>query len=108
MRVVRTRRYKLIWNIAHKLDYPFASDLWKSATWQDMLKRGVKVYGKRTIEAYIHRPKFELYDMENDPHEINNLANDPEYNKILEGLKQKLKTFQKKTKDPWVLKWKYE
>jgi N-sulfoglucosamine sulfohydrolase len=108
MRVVRTRRYKLIWNIAHKLDYPFASDLWASATWQAVLKRGDKLYGKRNIEAYIHRPKFELYDLENDPHEINNLADDPKHAKVLEELKGKLKAFQRRTKDPWILKWKYE
>ena len=28
MRVVRDSNYKLIWNIAHQLPYPFASDLW--------------------------------------------------------------------------------
>ena len=108
MRVVRTRRYKLIWNIAHKLDYPFASDLYASATWQDILKRGEKVYGKRTVDAYIHRPKFELYDLQNDPHEINNLADDPSCAETLENLKRKLAGFQERTKDPWVLKWKYE
>jgi len=108
MRVVRTRRYKLIWNIAYKLDYPFASDLWASATWQAVLKRGDKVYGKRSIEAYIHRPKFELYDLEDDPHEINNLADDPKHGKVFEELKGKLKAFQGRTKDPWILKWKYE
>ncbi|UCE99899.1 MAG: sulfatase, partial [Planctomycetota bacterium] len=108
MRLVRTRRYKLIWNIAHKLDYPFASDLYDSKTWQAILKRGDKLYGKRTIEAYIHRPKFELYDLKNDPHEINNLADDPKHANVLEELKQKLLEFQKRTKDPWILKWKYE
>jgi N-sulfoglucosamine sulfohydrolase len=108
MRVVRTRRYKLIWNIAHKLDYPFASDLYASTTWQDILKRGEKVYGKRTIDAYIHRPKFELYDLQNDPHEISNLADNPNYAEILQELKQKLRKFQQRTKDPWILKWKYE
>lgn len=108
MRVVRTRRYKLIWNIAHKLDYPFASDLHYSSTWQDVLKRGDKVYGKRTVDAYIHRPKFELYDLKNDPHEINNLADNPDYAEILQELKQKLRKFQQITKDPWILKWKYE
>ena len=108
MRVVRTRRYKLIWNIAHKLDYPFASDLYASATWQDILKRGEKVYGKRSIEAYTHRPKFELYDLQNNPHEINNLADNPNYAEILQELKQKLRKFQQITKDPWILKWKYE
>jgi len=108
MRVVRTRRYKLIWNIAHNLPYPFASDLWASKTWQAVLKRGDKYYGKRTTEAYIHRPKFELYDLIKDPDEVNNLADDPKHEKVLAELKDKLKAFQKRTKDPWILKWKYE
>jgi len=60
MRVVRQRRYKLIWNIAHGLDYPFASDLWAASTWQATIRAGNKYYGKRTVEAYLHRPKFEL------------------------------------------------
>ncbi len=108
MRVVRTRKYKLIWNIAHGLDYPFSTDLWASKTWQDILKRGEKIYGQRTIEAYIHRPKFELYDLENDPHEIKNLVDDPKHAKAFEELKDKIKAFQKRTNDPWILKWEYE
>ncbi len=108
MRVVRQRRYKLIWNIAHGLDYPFASDLWEASTWQATLRRGDKYYGKRTVEAYLHRPKFELYDLENDPHEVKNLAENPKYVKILGELKEQLKAFQKRTKDPWIVKWQYE
>jgi len=108
MRVVRGRRYKLIWNIAHGLDYPFASDLWASATWQGVLGRGDRYYGKRTVEAYLHRPKFELYDLENDPHEVINLADDPAHSAVLEKYKAKLKAFQERTSDPWILKWEYE
>ncbi len=108
MRVVRERRFKLIWNIAHGLDYPFASDLWESATWQGTLKRGGKLYGKRTVDAYLHRPKFELYDLQNDPHEVKNLADDRQYKARLEEMKAKLKAFQQRTKDPWILKWDYE
>ena len=108
MRVVRQRRYKLIWNIAHGLDYPFASDLWEASTWQATIKAGSKYYGKRTVEAYLHRPKFELYDLENDPDEIKNLADNPKYEKVLEELKAELKAFQKRTNDPWLLKWEYE
>jgi len=108
MRVVRTRRHKLIWNIASGLEYPFASDLWDSLTWQAVLKRGDTQYGKRTVEAYLHRPKFELYDLETDPDEINNLANDPKCAALMEELKTKLKEFQKRTKDPWILKWERE
>lgn len=108
MRVVRERRFKLIWNIAHGLDYPFASDLWESATWQATIKSGAKYYGKRTVEAYLHHPKFELYDLQNDPDEVKNLADDPQHRDTLDRLKAKLKTFQKQTKDPWILKWDYE
>lgn len=108
MRVVRGRKYKLIWNIAHGLDYPFASDLWASETWQGVCRRGDKIYGKRNVDAYLHRPKFELYDLENDPHEVNNLAGDPKCFKVLEQLKGKLKAFQERTNDPWILKWKHE
>jgi len=108
MRVVRERRWKLIWNIAHGLDYPFASDLWASETWQAVLKRGLTTYGKRPVEAYLHRPAFELYDLANDPHEVTNLASDPAHAATLKRLQDKLKAMQKRTKDPWVVKWTYE
>ena len=109
MRVVRTRRHKLIWNIAHGLPYPFASDLWDAPTWQDIYRRGpAALYGKRTVDAYIHRPRFELYDLQSDPDEIVNLADKPEHAALLAELKGKLKSFQKRTSDPWLLKWDYE
>ena len=108
MRVVRGRKHKLIWNIADGLDYPFASDLWAASTWQATLRNKSKYYGKRTVEAYLRRPKFELYDLENDPHEVINLADNPKYEKVLAELKTKLKAFQKRTNDPWIVKWEYE
>jgi N-sulfoglucosamine sulfohydrolase len=108
MRVVRERRFKLIWNIAHGLEYPFASDLWESATWQATIRSKPTHYGKRTVESYLHRPKFELYDLQSDPHEVKNLADDPQYKGELERLQAKLKAFQQRTKDPWLLKWDRE
>lgn len=108
MRVVRERRYKLIWNIAHGLEYPFASDLYASATWQGVVKRGEEYYGKRRVDAYLHRPAFELYDLESDPDEVTNLANDPQHAETLARLKTKLRAFQERTSDPWLLKWEYE
>ena len=109
MRVVREERYKLIWNIAHQLPYPFASDLYEAATWQDALRRGPEfIYGRRSVDAYVHRPEFELYDLEADPAEGDNLADNPEYAAELERLKRKLQQFQRDTQDPWELKWRYE
>jgi len=109
MRVVRDRKYKLIWNIAHPLPYPFASDLWAAPTWQAQFTKGMDaMYGKRTVRDYIHRPKFELYDISADPHETKNLAVDPKHAKVLEEYKAKIRKFQVDTRDPWEMKWRYE
>jgi len=108
MRVIRTRRYKLIWNIAWGLEFPFASDLHAASTWQAVQRRAEPVYGKRKVKDYLHRPAFELYDLQQDPDEINNLADSPSHAALLVDLKGRLKTFQTRTNDPWVIKWEYE
>ncbi len=108
MRVVRTRTHKLIWNIAHPLPFPFASDLQASKTWQGVVARGLTAFGPRSVKAYLHRPAFELYDLTRDPLESTNLAEDPQYGQLLAALKAKIKAFQARTGDPWIVKWDYE
>jgi len=108
MRVLRERRYKLIFNIAYPLKFPMALDLKRSATWQDVEKRDVRQYGKRTVNAFLHRPRFELYDLEKDPNESRNLANDPSHKATLERMQRKLRQFQEQTRDVWVSKWTFE
>lgn len=109
MRVVRNRQYKLIWNIAYPLTYPFASDLWEAPTWRDVFRKGADaLYGRRTVKAYLHRPQFELYDLESDPDETRNLADEAAHAALLKELKQNIRAFQKRTGDPWILKWEYE
>ncbi|MCM8534785.1 MAG: sulfatase [Lentisphaeraceae bacterium] len=109
MRALRDKKYKIIWNIAYQLPYPFASDLWAASTWQAQLAKGKDaMYGLKTVDQYVNRPAFELYDMQKDPNESKNLATDPEYSKVLQEYKDKLKAFQTEMNDPWVMKWKYE
>ena len=108
MRVVRTKQHKFIWNIAWKLDYSFASDLWASISWQGALRDGRERFGARTMEAYVHRDRFELYDLEADPEEVVNLADRPEHASTVAGFCAQLKQFQEDTKDPWLHKWEYE
>ncbi|HOJ60395.1 MAG TPA: sulfatase [bacterium] len=105
-RGIRTRKYKYINNLAHELPFPFASDLYRSATWQGVLERAKGPnwkYGKRRLRDFLHRPAEELYDLENDPDEVKNLASNRKYREVLEELRQKTLSFRKKTRDPWLI-----
>ncbi len=105
MRVIRSGKMKLIWNIAHGLEYPFATDLWSASTWQQVHRNKIEYFGKRTVKDYLFRARFELYDLEKDPLESNNLALDPAHADTLKLLQQKIKDFQLATNDPWQISW---
>ncbi len=109
MRVYQDTQYKLIWNIAHKLDYPFASDLWAASSWQAQFQQSQEAaYGRKTVGQYIHRPRFELFDLASDPTESNNLSDKPEYAEVLKKYQTKMRAMQNKLNDPWRIKWNYE
>ncbi len=108
MRVIRTRRHKYILNLAHGLPAPFASDLYNSATWQGVLRRKDTRVGQRTLDAFLHRPRHELYDLKQDPGETRNLASDPLLKPVLTDLQTRLRTWQDQTKDPWLVKYTHE
>jgi N-sulfoglucosamine sulfohydrolase len=103
MRMIRTRKYKYILNLAHCLEYPFASDIWGSATWQSILRDKDTHCGKRTVKALLQRPKEELYDLSSDPDEVNNLAGDPGHAEVLGELRARLKRWREETKDQWLI-----
>ncbi|MCF7765831.1 MAG: heparan N-sulfatase, partial [Verrucomicrobia bacterium] len=65
-------------------------------------------YGRKTVGQYIHRSPFELYDIDSDPDESENLASKPEFQQTLKEYQGKLKNFQKAMEDPWIMKWDYE
>jgi N-sulfoglucosamine sulfohydrolase len=109
MRSLRTRRFKLIWNLAAGLTFPSAADLWAASTWQAQLARGEDApYGHRSVGSYLHRPPFELYDLVADPDERRNLAADPAHADTLADMRDRLKTLQQQTGDPWIRKWRHE
>jgi N-sulfoglucosamine sulfohydrolase len=108
MRMIRTRTHKYIRNLAHQLDYPCAQDLYDSPTWQGILKRGDRMMGNRTLEQYVHRPAEELYDLEKDPGELHNLAGEASTSTTLADLRKRLKGWQEKTNDPWLVKYRHE
>ena len=51
-------------------------------------------------ERYKAPPEFELYDLEEDPYFLNNLADEPEYEHILEAMRERLLQWRIETADP--------
>ncbi|MCH7659360.1 MAG: sulfatase-like hydrolase/transferase, partial [Euryarchaeota archaeon] len=100
MRVIRSGKYKYTFNIAHQLPYPFASDLYASPTWQSVLRDKDEFYGKRTVYSYVHRQQHELYDLEADPHERENVVSDPNCEEVVADLREQLHDWMRSTEDP--------
>ena len=103
MRGVRTREYKYIHNLFHQVQYPQATDLWASKTWQSVRKQGPNAMaGKRSAKAFLHRDAEELYDIRKDPDEVHNLAKSPEHQSVLQQLRADTMAFRERTDDFWV------
>lgn len=52
--------------------------------------------------AYVDPPEFELYDLETDPHEFENLAKDPAHKTKRDELFSAMRAFQKEINDPFL------
>ena len=105
MRAVRTCRHKLIHNMYFKMPFMIDQDFYLSLSFQDLLNRtmqGRATNWFKTLKDYYYRSEWELYDLLHDPKELNNVADVPSYQDILNDLKNKLHDWQKSTNDPWI------
>jgi len=62
--------------------------------------RGVRTERWKYIHFFEEPQEYELYDLENDPHEMNNLINDPELRPVVVRLRQRLTALREETNDP--------
>lgn len=108
MRTIRTKRYRYILNLFPELEFPFATDLYESKTWQEIQDKKILHLGKREVKNYLYRPKEELYDILVDPAESVNLAYNSKYENILIELRTKLNEMRHATNDPWLINNNYE
>ena len=60
---------------------------------------GVRDDRYKLIHFYYDIDTWELFDLQNDPHEMNNLINDPKYADVITRMKAKLRELQIKYKD---------
>lgn len=100
-RVICDRRYKYVRNLFPELTMPLPSDLYASKTWR-AIESGHLAMGLRRTEDVLHQQGEKLYDLEADPAEAVNLANEPEHRERMEAYRRDMEEFQKRTKDPWL------
>lgn len=100
-RSIGNQRYKLIRNDYNDLPATPSADAGRSLTWQSMLKLQKKGELSKAQQACMisPRPKWELYDLQKDPHELNNVFHDSKYGKIKKELMQALENWSQKTND---------
>lgn len=99
-RMVRTTKFKLIRNTAYQLDDPAARQYHQ--TWLGVVDKKGTHYGLRSLNDLIYHPEYELFNVEADPNELDNLYKKPGYEAVFAQLVKKLDAFQKRTIDPWA------
>lgn len=62
--------------------------------------RGIRTERWKYIHYFEEPQEFELYDLQNDPHEMNNLIHDSQYRPIINQLRRRLTELRKELKDP--------
>ncbi len=91
IRAVRDERFKYIRNYEpFKPSYQFMNTPEKGRTMQEIRRVEAEGGASEGVAAFLAqtKPTEELYDTVNDPHEMNNLANDPEFSEVLERMRQ--------------------
>ena len=102
-RTIQDRRYKLIRNLMPGLvnpGYTFTNNRF----FDDLIKT-IDDAEEPIRSAYLNMerpPAFELYDLETDPYEFNNLASKPEHAQTQSRLQQELQSWREQTKDPML------
>ena len=106
VRTVRDQRYRYQRNFYPHLpfkpyeDYEFGAVVVQE--WARLAREG-KLTGPQELLAMRFKPLEELYDSENDPHQVRNVAGDPEYAEVLERMRGQLHNWMLETRDLGLL-----
>ena len=99
-RAIRDARYRLIHNLlaGEAKPYPFVDGDIGYVTSREERYAATPV--RAAFDTLNDPPEFELYDLENDPWEFQNLAGKAEYAEVEQRLKAALETWRQETDDP--------
>jgi len=101
IRCVRDGRYKLIKNYYPERPYTqfngYKKFRYPALTLMQILHEKGELTPAQQHFMANKRPEYELYDLQNDPHEIDNKADDPDYADVKNKLQTKLEKWVQKT-----------
>ncbi|HEY8596684.1 MAG TPA: sulfatase [Devosiaceae bacterium] len=104
VRALRTPEFTYLKNVAWRLDFPLASDIYGSLTFEAVRKTPPHMIGERPVRDFFRRPFEELYATQSDPNEVHNVAGEEQYESVLRHMREEVEIWQKSTEDPWLFK----
>jgi len=99
-RTIRNERYKLIHNLLASEKTPTQGVDGDAAYRLARESTEVTDTIRKAFERAANPPEFELYDLQSDPWEFKNLADETEHQQVLSEMKQALLDWRKATDDP--------
>jgi len=105
VRAVRDKKFRYIRNYMpfritmQHLDYLFRAP--SAQAWEDAFKAGQT--NEVQSRFFLEKPLEELYDTENDPWEINNLAEDPDYADVLARMREAQTYWMREVRDAGLI-----
>ncbi len=103
VRTVRSDRFRYIINLTPEVTFEnIVTNSYESGgkfyeSWLE--KAATNPSAKYLVDRFQHRPGEELYDVVNDPLEMNNIADDPKYSAIKKELRRRLLKWMKQQGD---------
>jgi uncharacterized sulfatase len=102
IRTVRSKRFQYIRNFHPELPYAqridYMEEMPTMQVWRKMNYEG-KLNATQRLFFQPTKPAEELYDVNADPHEVNNLAGDPKFAPVLKEMRAALEEWILKTRD---------
>lgn len=106
MRAARSERFKLIHNLMPERAYCQLNEYKEKQYPMLSLMNVMNMQGRlNPVQAHFMaatKPEFELYDLQNDPHEVRNLADDPNFSPVKAELLAEINRWRAEMKDVGV------
>lgn len=102
VRAIRDKRFRYQRNyFPHRPFAPYETFQFEAPVyerWGELARQG-KLVGAQVEYAMRFKPVEQLYDSENDPHQVKNLAKDPAYADVLQQMRHRLRDWMVETRD---------